>query len=38
MNDLDIQKTVEDLIETFLNAGKVALELREKGLTKEIGP
>lgn len=36
MNDLDIQKTVEDLIETFLNAGKVALELREKGLTKEI--
>ena len=24
MNDLDIQKTVEDLIETFLNAGKVA--------------
>ena len=36
MNDLDIQKTVEDLIETFFDAGKVALELREKGLTKEI--
>ena len=36
MNDLNIQTTVEDLIETFLNAGKVALELREKGLTKEI--
>ena len=36
MNDLDIKKTVEDLIETFLDAGKVALELREKGLTKEI--
>ena len=32
----DIKKIVEDLIETFLNAGEVALELRHKGLTKQI--
>ena len=32
----DIKKIVEDLIETFLDAGKISLELREKGLTKEI--
>ena len=32
----DIKKIVEDLIETFLDAGKISLDLREKGLTKEI--
>ena len=32
----DIKKIVEDLIETFLNAGKISLDLRKKGLTKEI--
>ena len=32
----DIKKIVEDLIETFLVAGKISLDLREKGLTKEI--
>ena len=36
MNQSDIKKIVEDLIQTFLNAGKISLDLREKGLTKEI--
>merc|ERR1711991_927603 len=36
MNKSEIKKIVEDLIQTFLNAGKVSLDLREKGLTKEI--
>ena len=35
MNKIDIEKTVKDLIDTFLQAGKVSLELREKGLVKE---
>jgi len=38
MNNETIKKTVEDLIDTFLNAGKVALELRRKGLIKVIKP
>ena len=32
----DIKKIVEDLIETFLYAGEISLDLRKKGLTKEI--
>tara|TARA_B100000941_G_scaffold29440_1_gene17394 strand:- start:327 stop:1100 length:774 start_codon:yes stop_codon:yes gene_type:complete len=36
MNQSDIKKIVEDLIQTFLNAGKISLDLRKKGLTKEI--
>ena len=32
----DIKKIVEDLIETFLDAGEISLDLRKKGLTKEI--
>ena len=32
----DIKKIVEDLIQTFLDAGKVSLDLRKKGLIKEI--
>ena len=32
----DIKKIVEDLIDTFLDAGKISLDLRKKGLTKEI--
>ena len=36
MTQSDIKKIVEDLIETFLDAGKISLDLREKGLTKEI--
>ncbi len=36
MNKLDIKKIVEDLIDTFLHAGEVSLDLRDKGLTKKI--
>ena len=32
----DIKKIVENLIQTFLNAGKISLDLRKKGLTQEI--
>ncbi len=33
---MNVQKIIETLVETFLVAGKLALELREKGLVKEI--
>ena len=33
---MNIKKIVEDLIDTFLKAGKLSLSLREKGLIKEI--
>jgi len=36
MNENNIQKIVENLIDTFLHAGKVSLDLRNKGLTKKI--
>ena len=36
MSNLDIKKIVENLIKTFLEAGKVSLELRKKGLIKKI--
>ena len=36
MNKFNLKEIVEDLIDTFLYAGKVSLELREKGLTKKI--
>ena len=36
MNKNSIQKTIENLINTFLNAGKISLELRDKGLIKYI--
>ena len=32
----DIKQIVEDLVQTFLDAGKISLNLRRKGLTKEI--
>ena len=32
----EVQKIVENLIDTFLHAGKISLELREKGLIKQI--
>ena len=32
----DIKKIVEDLVQTFLDVGKISLDLRRKGLTKEI--
>ena len=36
MTQNDIKKIVEDLTQTFLDAGKVSLDLRKKGLIKEI--
>ena len=36
MKKIDFKNIVENLIDTFLNAGKISLELREKGLTKKI--
>ena len=36
MNEINIQKIVENLIDTFLHAGKVSLDLRNQGLTKKI--
>ena len=36
MNKLNIKEIVESLIDTFINAGQLSLELREKGLTKKI--
>jgi 3'(2'), 5'-bisphosphate nucleotidase len=35
MTELNIKKVVEELIDTFYYAGKVSLDLREKGLIKE---
>ena len=35
MNKLNIKEIVESLIDTFINAGQLSLELREKGLTKK---
>ena len=36
MTQNDIKKIVEDLIQTFLDAGKVSLDLRKKGLIKGL--
>ena len=36
MNKIEIKSIVEKLIETFLDAGKVCLDLRKKGLIKEL--
>ena len=36
MNQIEIKTVIENLIDTFLYAGKVSIELREKGLIKEI--
>ena len=33
---MEVKKTVEDLIDTFLMAGELSLSLRKKGLKKEI--
>ena len=38
MNEINLKKIIEDLIDTFFYAGNVALELRNKGLIKEIKP
>ena len=36
MTEINVKKIVENLIDIFLKAGQVALDLRKKGLTKEI--
>ena len=36
MENEAIKKNVESLIDTFLYAGKISLELRKKGLIKKI--
>ena len=36
MTDLNIEKIVKELVDTFYYAGKVSLDLREKGLIKKI--
>ena len=36
MNKINIQTIIENLIDTFLYAGKVSIELRNRGLTKKI--
>ena len=33
---MDLKKIVEDLIECFLNAGDLAIQLRDKGLIKKL--
>ena len=38
MNEKNLKKIIEDLIDTFFYAGNIALELRSKGLIKEIKP
>ena len=38
MTKIEIKKVVESLINTFLSAGEISLELRKKGLTKSIKP
>ena len=35
---MDLKKIVENLVDTFLKAGDLSLNLREKGLIKEIKP
>ena len=36
MTDINVKEIVENLIPTFLDAGKISLELRKKGLVKKI--
>ena len=33
---MDLQKIIEDLVDTFLSAGDLSIQLREKGLSKKI--
>ena len=35
MTKINIKDVVENLVDTFLSAGKISLDLRNKGLTKE---
>ncbi len=36
MTEINIEKLTRDLIDTFLNAGKISINLRKAGLTKKI--
>ena len=36
MNDLKIEKIVKELIDTFLHAGQISIDLRDKGLINKI--
>ena len=36
MNKVDVKNIIEQQIDNFIYAGKVAIELRKKGLIKEI--
>ncbi len=36
MTEINLKKIAYDLLDTFLHAGKISIELREKGLRKEI--
>ena len=36
MNNLNLKEIVENLIETFIHAGKISLDLRKQGLIKKI--
>ena len=36
MTEINIEKLVKDLIDSFLNAGEVSINLRKKGLVKKI--
>ena len=38
MTEINIKEIIENLIDTFLYAGKISLDLRKKGLIKEIKP
>ena len=38
MSQIDIKKIVENLIDTFLDAGKISINLRKEGLIKKIKP
>ena len=36
MTKIEIKTVVESLIDTFLKAGKISIELRKEGLTKQL--
>ena len=36
MKNINLKDIIEKQIDTFIYAGKIAIELRNKGLTKEI--
>jgi len=36
MTEINIEKIVRDLIDTFISAGEISINLRRNGLTKKI--